>query len=232
MTPFADILCLSPLFASLSKEDLDALLTCLAPESRQYDKGCFILHEGDTANSMGLMVQGRAAILREDFWGRRDILSILTPPAVFAETFACLTGSRLTVSVVAEEACRVLWLSVSRVLNECGAHCAGHIAFKRNLILTLAEKNTLLNEKLLHISRRSTREKLLSLLSLEAQKQGSLSFSLPFDRQQMADYLSVDRSALSQTLSLMQRDGLIRFHKNRFTLLHGGEDCARGPHPL
>lgn len=222
------VLRLSPLFASLSEQEMEALLACLAPVEQTYSKGSFILTEGDAARGMGLLLTGRAAVTREDFWGRRDILSLLTPPALFAETFACLPGQRLTVSVVAEEKSRVLWLSVAEVLSECEQHCAYHATFKRNLVLALAEKNTLLNEKLLHVSRRSTREKLLSLLSHEAKKQGSLTFSLSLDRQQMADYLSVDRSALSKTLSLMQRDGLIRYHKNSFTLLESGRD-ALGP---
>lgn len=238
--PYTDILRLSPLFASLTEQDMSALLACLSPVEREYAKDSFIIREGDVAESMGLLIEGRATVMREDFWGRRDILSLLSPPALFAETFACLPGHRITVSVVAEEKSRVLWLSVAHALAECDARCACHAVFKRNLVLALAEKNALLNEKLLHLSRRSTREKLLSLLSQEAKKQGSLTFTLPFDRQQLADYLSVDRSALSQTLSLMQRDGLIRFHKNSFTLLESGrdilipptQDCALRPAPL
>ena len=225
MTPYADILRLSPLFASLSDYDTEALLACLSATERTYPKGAFILREGDTTQNMGLLLQGRATVMREDFWGRRDILSILSPPSLFAETFACLPGRRMTVSVIANEDSRVLWLSLDGALSECGRPNGSYQAvFRRNLVLALAEKNTLLNEKLLHLSRRSTREKLLSLLSQEAKKQGSLTFTLPFDRQQMADYLSVDRSALSQTLSLMQKDGLIRFHKNKFTLLESGRN--------
>lgn len=240
MASFPPVLRLSPLFASLSERDMDALLTCLDPVEQTYPKGSFILTEGDAVRSMGLLLLGRAAVMREDFWGRRDILSLLSPPSLFAETFACLPGRRLTVSVQAEAECRVLWLSAARALTVCGEGCACHAAFTRSLLAALAEKNMLLNEKLLHLSRRSTREKLLSLLSQEAKKQGSLTFTLPLDRQQMADYLSVDRSALSQTLSLMRRDGLIRYHKNSFTLLESGRDiltpptrdCALRPAPL
>lgn len=127
-------------------------------------------------------------------------------------------GAVMTVSVMAEEDCTVLFLNVKRILTTCSSACAHHSRIIRNLLSDLAAKNLAYNEKLTHITQRTTRAKLLSYFSAAARKSGSVEFDIPFSRQQMADYLSVERSGLSLELSRMRKEGLIDFHKNHFVL--------------
>ena len=157
-------------------------------------------------------------VVQEDYWGNRNIRSRVAPGQVFAEAFACVPGAVMDVSVLTDEPSRVLWLNVGRILHTCPTACSHHSRMIRNLLSDLAANNLRANEKLTHISRRSTREKLLSYLSAEARRQGRADFSVPFNRQQLADYLSVERSAMSAELSRMQREGLLTVDKNSFSL--------------
>ena len=129
------------------------------------------------------------------------------------------------VDVVAAEAVSFLWLSVPQMLGICTAACSGHQRLLQNLLTVLASKNLHLTRKINHITPNTIRARLLSYLSYEALRQGSSAFSIPFNRQQLADYLAVERSALSSALSKMQREGLISFHKNRFVLHHTQSFC-------
>ena len=149
------------------------------------------------------------------------LLSIV-PGQCFAESFACAPGSASTVSVVAQAESAVLWLNVRRLLGLCPSGCRHHSAILQNLLADLAVKNLRLNEKVSHLSQRTTRARLLSYLSAEAQRQGGPDFDIPFSRQQLADYLSVERSGLSAELSRIQAEGLLTFRKNHFTLLQEG----------
>ena len=109
-------------------------------------------------------------------------------------------------------------LNIRRVLTVCSSACEHHNRIIQNLLAELAEKNLLQNEKLTHMGQRTTRGKLMSYLSAEAQRLGRYEFDIPFSRQQLADYLAVERSGLSLELGKMQKDGLLEFHKNHFVL--------------
>ncbi len=198
--------------------EIESMLGCLGAKYDDFDKSECILRVGDAPESVGLLLSGSVLVVQEDYWGNRNIRARIAAGQVFAEAFACVPGAVMDVSVVADEPSRVLWLNVGRVLHTCPTACAHHSRMIRNLLADLAANNLRANEKLTHISRRSTREKLLSYLSAEARRRGQAAFSIPFNRQQLADYLSVERSAMSAELSRMQREGLLTVEKNRFSL--------------
>ena len=168
---------------------------------------------------MGLVLKGSTLIIQEDLWGHRNILSRCTHGDFFGEPYAAKPGSVLNISIVAEEDCEILMLNVKRLLVTCPTACEHHQKLIRNLASVLANKILIFNEKITHVSKRSTREKILSYLSSESLKHSSLSFDIPFDRQQLADYLCVERAAMSVELSKLQREGLIRTNRNHFELL-------------
>ena len=218
MKEFFPILAASPLFSGVTEDELDAMLTCLAAKTEQFPKDVFLLHPGDTVEEIGMVLSGCALVVQEDIWGNRSILSKTGPGQTFAEVFACAPGAVLNVSVEAESAVTVMFLRVRRVLSVCPSACSHHSRIIRNLLGELAEKNLRLNEKLTHMGQRTTRAKLMSYFSAEAQRRGIYEFDIPFSRQQLADYLGVERSGLSLELGKMRDEGLLDFHKSHFLL--------------
>ena len=218
MKDFLPVIRASRLFSGVSEQELEAMLACLRPETKDYPKDAFVLRAGDTAEAVGLVLSGTILMLQEDVWGNRNILSKAGPGQIFAAAYACAPGSVLNVSVLAETPVTVLFLNVGRVLTLCPAACAHHSRIIRNLLGELAGKNLLLGEKLTHMGQRTTRAKIMSYLSAEAQRLGTYELDIPFSRQQLADYLGVERSGLSLELGKMKQDGLLEFHKNHFEL--------------
>lgn len=207
------------LFSGISQADLSALLSCLAAVERRYSKGAVILAEGEPTQWMGLVLEGRAIISCADVWGKSSILGFAEPGAVFGEAYACVPGEALLISVCAAEETRVLFLNVGKLLTVCGNACPFHARLIRNLLSISAGKNLQLSRRIFHTTPKSIRGRLQSYFSECAKKSGSLTFSLPFNRQQLADYLGVDRSAMSSELSKMQRDGLIQVRGGTITML-------------
>lgn len=218
MEKYFPILENSPLFIGIRQEELGEMLHCLQARTAQYAKGAYILHAGTPVDSLGVLLSGKALVIQEDFWGSRNLMASLSPGQCFAETFACTPQVPLNVSVVAEIPSEILFLNVQRILAVCPESCTHHTRMVRNLLTEMARKNIAFSQKLTHLGQRSTRAKLLSYLSAESQRQGSVSFDIPFNRQQLADYLFVERSGLSQELCKMRDEGLIAFHKNHFSL--------------
>ena len=205
----------SPLFRDIAPADLASLLDCLDARERAYEKGAWLLRRGEWTDRLGLVLSGTVHILREDFWGSRSIVGLAGPGEIFAESYA-LAGEPLEVSVLAASDARVLFLRVETALTGCGQ-------LTRNLTALLAEKNLTLTRKMRHMARRTTREKLLSYLSAQALRSGGAEFDIPMDRQQLADYLAVDRSAMSAALGKLRDEGVLEFRKNHFRLLEPGE---------
>jgi CRP-like cAMP-binding protein len=223
MKEFLSILNRTPLFLGLQDEQILAMLSCLQAQRHIYAKGAYVFLEGDSTDAFGLVLAGRVHIMQEDFWGNRNLIASIGIGEVFAESYACLPNAPLAVSAEAQENTTVLFLNVRKLLTTCAAACEYHNDVIRNLVAMLAAKNLRLNEKLQHVMQRTTREKLLSYLSAESRRSGSPAFEIPFNRQQMADYLSVDRSALSNELCKLRDEGALRFQHNRFALLRAGE---------
>lgn len=215
---YLPIIAKSPFFQGIEQEELLPLLSCLEMQKREYKKGEFIIHAGEHVKSVGLLVEGSALILQEDYWGNRNIITKVFLGEVFGESFACLPNEVSNVSVQMEEASVVIFMDVKRILTTCPKGCSFHTRMIRNLLNELAKKNIRTQRKIMHMSKRSTRDKLLSYLSEEAIRQGKPDFHIPFNRQQLADYLSVDRSAMSNELCKLREEGSLSFQKNHFIL--------------
>lgn len=207
------------LFRGVSPEEVRSMLDCLSAEKRQYQRGDVIYHAGDVITSMGLVLSGSVSIENNDVWGNTSILDNVGTGQVFAETYACVPGEPLMIRVVAAEATEVLFLNTNRILNICSNACGFHNKLIRNLLAISAQKNLNLSRRIFHTSSKSIRGRLLSYLSFQAVRQGSREFDIPFNRQQLADYLSVDRSAMSNELSKMQKEGLLKVKRSHFLLI-------------
>ena len=218
MKDYLSVIRSSQLFSGVSEEEVIAMLSCLKAEKKDFPKEAFVLRSGDTADSIGLVLAGTVLVIQEDIWGNRNILSKAGPGQTFAAAYACAPGSVLNVSVVAETPVTALFLNVKCILNVCPSACAHHSRIIRNLLSELAEKNLRFNEKLTHMGQRTTRSKIMSYLSTEAQRLGKYEFDIPFSRQQLADYLAVERSGLSLELGKMRSEGLLDFYKSHFVL--------------
>lgn len=214
MKEFLPVIRSSSLFSGISETELTAMLSCLETREERFPKDTFLLRTGDTAESIGLVLSGSVLVVQEDIWGNRNILSKAGPGQTFAAAYAFAPGSLLNVSVLAETPVTAMFLNVKRVLNVCPSACEHHSRIIRNLLGELAEKNLRFGEKLTHMGQRTTRAKLMSYFSAEAQRLGTYEFDIPFSRQQLADYLAVERSGLSLELGKMRSEGLLDFHKS------------------
>ena len=216
-----DELAACPLFEGVSREDRVAMLQCMQARAVDVAKGEAVFRAEGPAEYVGILLSGGVRVFREDFDGHRTIQAAVRPGDLFGETFACAGVERLPVSVEADRPSRVLLIRLRRIIETCPSACGFHNRVVMNLLKAMAAKNLLLNQKLEITSRRTTREKLLAYLSAQARAAGSDSFVIPFDRQGLADYLGVDRSALSAEIGKLRREGVIESDRSAFTLLHG-----------
>lgn len=208
------------LFDGIEQREIEAMMSCLSAEIKTYKKGQTIYRVGDTTSLIGEVLSGSVHIIKEDFWGNRNILSQISLGQLFAETYAAMATEPLEVSVIAAETTEVLFMDVRRIMTTCSSACEFHSRLIRNLLAVTAQKNLMLTRKLEYMAGRTTKEKLLCYLSAESQRQKSAIFEIPFSRQQLADYLAVDRSAMSNELCKLRDRGVLKFEKNRFELLH------------
>ena len=218
MEEIFEILSQCPLFSGISREDLSGMLQCLGARSVSYEKGRTVFLEGDPALWVGVVLTGEVQILREDLDGNRSILAAAGPGPLFGGVFACAQLDRLPVTVIASAGSRVLQLACRRIIETCSQSCIFHSQLIHNLLKIVARKNLMLNQKIDFISRRTTREKLMAYLTAQAKAADSRIFSIPYNRQELADYLGVERSAMSAELGKLKKEGTIDFHRNHFTL--------------
>lgn len=219
----AELLLRSPLLRGIQADELSHMLSCLSAREESFARGEYIFSSGDCTQYAGMVISGAADIIREDFWGNRSILDRVLPGELFGEVYSLTENEPLAVSVVAADHTEVMFLDMGRVMNPCSHICGFHMRLIANLLSIVSGKNLMLTRKIDHISRRTTRQKLLAYLSFQAQRSGSAEFDIPFNRQQLADYLAVDRSAMSLELGRMKRDGLIECRRNHFTLFSPDE---------
>ena len=208
-----------PLFHGIEDSGLRSLLPCLNALQREYSKGEFIFTAGDSTLSIGVVLSGSVNILQEDYWGNRTILGHMDSGSLFGEAFSCAESESLPVSVEAAENTKIMLIDSRRIVFTCPSSCGFHSQLIQNMMKILAQKNILLTQKMEIITHRTTRGRLTSYLSAQAVKAGGSRFAIPFDRQQLADYLSVERSAMSAELSRMKSEGLLWTRKNEFELL-------------
>ena len=218
MKEFVPVLKRTKLFSGVGDDDISTMLSCLEARLLTYKKGEYVLRQGEHLSDILVLAEGSLHIQRDDYWGNRSILGHIGVGEIFGEAYVAPESGTLLNDVIAVEDSAVFFFDVKRVISTCSSVCRFHTMVVQNLFFAISEKNRGLVQKLDYMSRRTTREKLLSYLSEEAKKQNSASITLPFNRQQLADYLSVDRSAMSNELCKMRDEGLLEFEKNRFRL--------------
>lgn len=206
------------LFHGISESEIAELLPCLGAKERQFLKGEVIFRAGSPIHEIGLVESGSVNIVVNLYWGNSMIFGHFAKGEVFAENYAAIPGKELLCDVLASEDSKILFLNMQNLLTSCQQACAFHNRLIQNMFLISAQKNLNLSARMMHTSSKSLRDRLLSYFSEQALKHESSHFSIPFNRQQLADYLSVNRSAMSKELSRMQKEGLITYHKNEFTL--------------
>ena len=215
---YEDIIQSAPLFSGIGSDDIDAMLNCLTARLQSAAKGEILLLVGEKPEYVGIALSGRLLVCKEDEEGRRFLVAGIGPGEVFAESLCCAEVGKSPVTVLAEEESTVLQLRLDKILHFCPNSCAYHTRLIENLVRLVAQKNLELQNRIDMISVRTVREKVLRYLRTFPHAKGSM-IQTPFSREEMADYLCVERSALSHELSRMKQDGLIDYHKNIFKLL-------------
>lgn len=218
MQNFLDIVNRCPLFRDINASELQKLLSCLSAVEKHYAKNSFVFIAGDNVTSIGIVLSGCVHIVQEDFWGNRTILTAIETGGMFGEAFSCAEIEKFPVSVIAIQPSDILLIDYKKIATICSSACAYHAALIKNMLQILANKNVMLTQKIESLTKRTTREKLLSYLSLEAQRANANKFTIPYNRQELAEYLSVDRSAMSNELSKMRDEGILLFERSKFEL--------------
>lgn len=219
MKKYIPVLKGSKLFERVDDEGILSMLSCLGARINNFQKGEYVLRQGGYVGDICVLVEGNLHIRKDDYWGNRSILGQISVGEMFGEAYVAPGSGPLLNDVVAMEESAVMFIDFKRIIVTCPSACPFHSMVVQNLFFAISEKNRMLVQKLGHMSKRSTREKLISYLSEEAGRQGKSSFEIPFNRQQLADYLSVDRSAMSNELCKMRNEGLLEFNRNKFRLL-------------
>lgn len=219
MKKYIEILKRTKLFSGVSDTEISAMLNCLQAKLLTFQKGDYVFREGERIDNITVLVKGKLLVQHDDFWGNRNIVNAIRVGEMFGEAYVAPESGSLLNDVIAEEDSAVIFLDVRRILTVCSTACRFHSMVIQNLFFAISEKNRKLVQKIGHMSKRSTRAKLLSYLSEEAKRQNSSHFTIPFTRQQLADFLCVDRSAMSNELCKMRDEGLLQFAKNQFILL-------------
>lgn len=207
------------LFRKVAPDDIPSMLDCLSAKTKHFEKDEMVFLAGAAVTDVGIVLSGTINIEQSDYWGNRTILAQLSPGDLFGEAFSCAEVEYVPVHAMASEDSTVLLIDYRKILTSCTSACIFHTQLIHNMVRILAAKNVALTQKMETVTQRTTREKLLSYLSNEASRAGKDAFEIRFNRQELADYLSVDRSAMSNELSKMQNEGIIRFKKNHFELL-------------
>lgn len=219
MREYLSILENTVLFDGIGSEDISGLLACLGASVREVKKNQQIFSEGDPAKFVGIILSGSASVTNQDIYGNRSILSHIYKGELFGESFACADAEVLPVSVVANEDCRVMLIDCRRITTSCQNACGFHNQMIYNLLRAVARRNLEFHKKLEITGRRTTREKLMAFLLAEAKRAGSRQFTISYDRQALADYLGVERSAMSAELGKLQKAGILQTKRKEFILL-------------
>ena len=218
MEKYLDLLKTVSLFANVDMSDIKFLLNCLSAKTERFKENETIFLAGNKAEFVGIVLSGQVQVVKEDFYGNKNIVASIEKGQLFGEAFACADLKILPVSVFSAEDSEIMLIDYRKIITTCSNTCSFHSKLIYNMLRIVANKNIILSQKIEFISKRTTKEKLLAYLSSEAKKAGSNSFSIPFSRQELADFLSVDRSAMSAELCKLRDSGVIEFNKNKFVL--------------
>lgn len=218
MKKYLEVLKLSPLFQDMTEQDFLAILSCLRPKISTYLKDQTIFAEGDLSHYFGIVLSGTVQIVQIDYYGNKSIVTKIEPAQLFGESFAYAETKTIPVDVIACEPTAVLLINAQKITRLCPNACSFHNQMIFNLLKVIAKKNLIFQQKIEVTSKRSTREKLMTYLLLQAKLQNSKQFKIPYDRQELADYLEVDRSGLSAEISKLKKEGILDCKKNYFSL--------------
>ncbi|MDO5147303.1 MAG: Crp/Fnr family transcriptional regulator [Eubacteriales bacterium] len=207
-----------PLFAGINPEDLSAMLDCLGYYTRSYKKGEIIILSEETVKCVGIILRGKVHMVKENDDGTQTLLVHMHQGELFGETFACGSNRSSRVTFWAASSSHVLFLPFYKILHICTNACIFHHRLVENMVRLLCDKNVQLMEKVEVSSRRTLRDKIITYLRLQAERQRTTTFTIPLGRTELAEYLCADRSSLSRELKKMEEDGLISYHKNHFIL--------------
>ena len=219
MKKYLDILKNCPLFEGIEDSELLSMLHCLGAKVESFDKKYTVLPEGAKAKHIGIVLSGSVQIIQIDFYGNRSILGNIGRSDMFAEAFACAELDSMPVTVVANEPSEIMLISSNHILHTCANNCGHHRQLIFNIMKDLARKTIGFHQKIDIISKRTTRDKLLTYLMIEAKRSGSDSFEIQYDRQELADFLEVERSGLSAEISKLRKEGVLESNKKWFKLL-------------
>jgi len=219
MKEYLSVLQACPLFRGINADDLTSMLDCLGVVVRNFSRRETILAEGEPARHIGIVLSGSAQIVQVDYFGNRSIIGGVGPGELFGESFACAEVEVLPVDVVASESAQIMLIDCRRVIRTCSNGCGFHQQLIYNLMKVAAMKNLAFQQKIQITSKRTTREKLMAYLLLQAKRNNSRKFCIPYDRQELADYLAVDRSGLSAEIGKLCREGIIKSNRSHFELL-------------
>jgi CRP-like cAMP-binding protein len=219
MKNYLDVLKTVQLFKGIEEDDLQPILSCLAAKSVRFEKDQTVFSSGECIEKFGIVLSGQVQVVQEDYYGNRSILGKIDTGNLFGESFAYAEIKTLPVSVIATTESELLFIDCNKLAIPCANACRFHSKLIQNMLNIVSMKNISLTQKIEFTSKRTTREKLLAYLSAEAKNAGCSRFRIPFNRQELADYLSVERSAMSAELSKLRDDGVLRYHKDQFELL-------------
>jgi CRP-like cAMP-binding protein len=219
MEQYAELLARCALFDGIAADHIPTLLHSLRAKQQACQKGACIRREGEPADFIGIVLEGTVQIYQDDYNGKRNIIAGLGPGTMFAEAFACAGVPELPVSVLAVTDCVILLLRADRLLEPAAGEEALRGQMLRNLLAIVARKNVFLNQKLRIVAHKTTAEKLMAFLNEQARLHHAAEFAIPYDRQALADYLGVERSAMCAEIGKLQKAGVLETHKNRFKLL-------------
>lgn len=209
----------SPLFDGITPEDRKTMLGCIGYHIGTFQKGDIVAFEDENIKHIGILLSGTVDMVKEDLWGNKTMLVRMRKDELFGETFACGEDNLSVVTFMVSEDAKILFIPFDRVMHSCTMACVFHHRLIENMVHIIANKNRDLMRKVEVVSKRSIREKLLTYLSIQAQAQESRYFEIPLGRVELAEYLCVDRSALTRELVKMKDDGLIDYDKNCFRIL-------------
>ena len=216
---YMDALKKCALFANTTADEVQKMLGCLGARTVHAARRETLISEGDPAQEFGIVLSGSVQIVRVDYDGNRSRVDEIEPSGMFCETFACADAESVPVDVVVKEEGDVMFINCRHITQICGHACSHHQQMIYNLMRAVAERNLQYDRKLEILSKRNTRDKLMTYLVMQAKRQGRRSFEIPYDRQELADYLEVERSGLSAEIGKLRREGILKAEKNRFTIL-------------
>lgn len=208
----------TPLFDGIDPRERKCMLDCTGYHIAAFRRGEIVAFEEDHIKHIGVVISGAVDMIKEDLWGNKTMLVRVRKDELFGETFACGSDQLSVVTFQVSEDARILFIPFDRVMHSCTMACQFHHRLIENMVRIIADKNRDLMRKVEVVSKRTIREKMLAYLSIQAQIQRTQNIEIPLGRVELAEYLCVDRSALTRELVKMKEDGLIDYDKNRFRM--------------